>query len=112
MLSVFGGGFDTLRTPMMSQGDKDSVEESKVLDPSVVDAGDSGRNDPHGETSCDDVTQAITQFQCSDDDGRDWDAEVLNHALVHVLDKGQVEASATTNFTGKMDQQECLALQW
>ena len=44
------------------------MEESKVPDPSMVDASDSGRNNLHGETSCDDVTQAVTQFQHGDDD--------------------------------------------
>ena len=80
---------------MMSQGDKDSVEKSKVPDPSVVDTGDSGRNNPHGDASCGKVTHAIAQIQCGDDDVQDWDAEVLNHVLLNVLDKDQVEASAT-----------------
>ena len=75
------------------------MEKSKVPDPSVVDASDSGRNNPHGEMSHGDVTQAVTQFQCSDDDDQDWDALVLNHVLVHVLDKDQVEASAADDFT-------------
>ena len=83
----------------MSQGDKESVEESKVLDSSMVDANDSGENDPHGEMSRGNVAQAVTQFQRGDDDDQDWDAVVLNHVLVHVLDKDQVEASATDDFT-------------
>ena len=33
-----------------------------------------------------------------DDDDKDWDAVVLNHVLVHVLDKDQVEASAADDF--------------
>ena len=57
----------------------------------MVDAGDSGGNNPHGETGRSGVTQAITQIQHSDDDAQDWDAEVLNHTLVHVLDNDQVE---------------------
>ena len=82
----------------MSQEDKESVEESKLPDPSLVDAGDSGGNDPHGEIGCGGVMQAATQFQHGDDDDQDWDAEVLNHVLVHILDKDQVEASATNDF--------------
>ena len=42
--------------------------------------------------------RAVTQFQCGDDDDQDWDEEVLNHVLVHVLDKDQVEASAADDF--------------
>ena len=42
MASLFGGGFDALQTPSMTQGDENSVEESKVPDPSLVDAGDGG----------------------------------------------------------------------
>ena len=64
----------------------------------MVDTGDSGGNDPHGETGHGSVTQPITQIQRGDDDAQDWDAEVLNHALVHVLDKDQVEASASDDF--------------
>ena len=99
MSSVFGSGFDAPRTPIMSQQDKDSVEESKVPDPSMVDAGDSGGNNPHGDVSCGDVMQVVTQIQRGDNDIQDWDAEVLNHMLVHVLEKDQVEASATDDFT-------------
>ena len=65
----------------------------------MVDTGDSGRNDPHGDTGHGGVKQAVTQIQHSDDDAQDWDAEVLNHALVHVLDKDQVEARVTDDFT-------------
>ena len=83
----------------MSQGDEDSVEESKVPDPSMVDASDSGRNDPHGDASRGDITQAVTQTQHGDDDIQDWDAKALSHVLVHVLDKDQVEASATNDLT-------------
>ena len=36
MSSDFGGGFDTPRAPMMSQGDEDSVDESKMPDLSMV----------------------------------------------------------------------------
>ena len=61
MLPIFGSGFDALQTPMMSWGDNESVEESKLPDPSLVDAGDSGGNNPHGDTGHGGVTQAITQ---------------------------------------------------
>ena len=75
------------------------MEDSKVLDPSTVDAGDSSGNNPHCETSRGNVMQAITQFQHGNEDDQDWDAEVLNYVLVHVLDKDQVEASAADDFT-------------
>ena len=49
----FGGGFNALRAPMMSRGDKDSVDESKMLDPIMADTRVSGGNDPHGDASRD-----------------------------------------------------------
>ena len=99
MSSVFGSGFDAPRTPIMSRQDKDSVEESKVPDPSMVDAGDSGGNNPHGDVSCGDVTQVVAHIQRNDDDVQDWDAIVLNHVLANVLDRDWVDASATDDFT-------------
>ena len=75
------------------------MEESKVPDPSMVDAADSGKNNPHCEMSRGNVMQAVTQFQHGINDDQDWDAEVLNHVLVHVLDKDQAEASTTDDFT-------------
>ena len=99
MLSVFGGGFDAPQTPTMTRGDEDSVEESKALDPSLVDTGDSGRNNPHGEMGSGGVVQAIAQIQCDDDDTQDWDAKVLSHALVHILDKDKLDTDATNKFT-------------
>ena len=80
MSSFLGGGFDAPHTPSMSRGEEDSVEESKVPDPNLVDTGDSGGNDPH---------------QCGDADAQDWNAEILNHVLVHILNKEQVDAGAT-----------------
>ena len=59
MASIFGGGFDATRTPLMNRGDEDSVEESKVPDPDLVDTGDIGRNNPHGNAGCSGVAQAI-----------------------------------------------------
>ena len=99
MLSFFGGGFDALRTPLMTRGDEHSVEESKVLDPGLVDTNDSGRINPRGDTGRSSIMQAVTQMQCGDADAQDWGAEVLNHVLVHILDKDQVETSATNDFT-------------
>ena len=99
MLSIFGGGFDALWTTTMSQGDNKSVEESKLPDPSLVDAGDRGGNDPHGDTGRGGITQAVMQTQRNDNDARDCNAEILNHILVHILDKEQVDASATNDFT-------------
>ena len=78
------------------------MEESKVPDPSMVDAGVCGGNNPHGDLSCGGVTQAITQIQRGDDDTQDWDAEVLNYVLAHVLDKDTVEVGATDDFTAFM----------
>ena len=99
MSSDFGGGFDAPRAPMMSRGDEDSVDESKMPDPILVDTGVSGGNDPHGDASRGNVTQAITHIQCDNDDIQDWDAIVLNHVLANILDKNQVDASATDDFT-------------
>ena len=99
MLSDFGGGFDAPRMPMMFRGDKDSVEESKMPDPILVDTGVSGGNDPHGDVSRGNIAQAVLDIQCGDDDSQDWDVTVLNHVLVNVLDKDRVDASATNDFT-------------
>ena len=98
MLSDFGGGFDAPRTPMMSQGDKDSVDESKMPDLSMADTGISGGNDPHGDASHENVAHTIAHIQRNDDDIQDWDAEVLNHMLGNVLDKDQVDANVTNDF--------------
>ena len=57
----------------------------------MVDAGNSGRNNPHGDASRGNVAHAVMQIQRSDNDIQDWDAEVLNHVLVHVLNKEQVD---------------------
>ena len=56
MLLLLGGGFDAPCTPSMSQGDEDSVDESKMPDPTVADASNSGGNDPHGDASRANVT--------------------------------------------------------
>ena len=64
----------------------------------MVDTSDSVGNNPHGEMGRSGITQAVTQIQCGDDNAQDWDAEVLSHALVHVLNKDQVEASTTNDF--------------
>ena len=59
-----------------------------MITPSVVGAGDSGGNDPHGEVSRADVTQDVSDIQRgNDDDVHDWDSEILNHVLVEILDK-------------------------
>ena len=99
MLSVFGSGFDGLRTPMMSQEEKDSIEESKMPDPILVDTGVIGGNDPYGDASSGNITQAILDIQQGNDDSQDWDAIVLNHVLVNILDKDRVDANATNDFT-------------
>ena len=98
MSSLLGGGFDALRTPLMSQGEEDSVDESKMPDPIAADAGDSGKNDPHGDASHVNVAQAVSDIQCSDDDAQDWNVEILNHVLVNILDEEQVDADATGDF--------------
>ena len=51
MSSLLGGGFDAPRTPSMSRGDEESVEESKLPESTVVGTGDSGGSDPHGDVS-------------------------------------------------------------
>ena len=52
-------------------GNEDLVEESKVPDPSLVDTGDGGGNDPHGEMGRSGVMQAVTQIQHIDDNAQD-----------------------------------------
>ena len=42
MLSLLGGGFDAQRTPSMSRGEEESVDESKMAETAAVGAGDSG----------------------------------------------------------------------
>ena len=83
----------------MTWGDKESVEKSKLPDPSPVDTGDSGRNNSHCEMGRIGVMQAVAQIWHGDNDAQDWDAEFLNHVLVHILNNDQVEASATNDFT-------------
>ena len=100
MSSFLGGGFDAPRTPSMSRGDEESVDESKMRETTMISAGDSGGNDPHGDTSHADVTQDVSDIQRGgDDDGHDWDSEILNHVLVEILDKERVDAHATDDFT-------------
>ena len=101
MVLFFGGGFEAPRTPLMTQGEEDSVEESKEPDPGLVDTGDSGEMaDPHGDVGCGRDVQAIAQTQCVDDDQTaNWDAKVLSHALVHILDKDKLDTDATNKFT-------------
>ena len=99
MSLLLGGGFDAPHTPSMSQGEEDSVDESKMPDPIVADTGDSGGNDPHGDASCVDVTQAILDVQHGNDDAQDWNVEILNPVLVNILDKERVDANATDDFT-------------
>ena len=70
-----------------------------MLDPILVDTGVSGGNNPHGDASRGDITQAISDIERDDDDSQDWGTTVLNHMLVNVLDKDWVEASATNDFT-------------
>ena len=82
MSSLLGGGFDARRTPSMSRGDEESVDESKMPETTVVGAGDSGGNDPHGDASRADVTQDVSDIQRGgDDDVHDWNFEILNHVL-------------------------------
>ena len=100
MSSLLGGGFDAPRTPSMSRGDEESVEESKMPETTVVSAGDSGGNDSHGDTSRANVTQDVLDIQRgNDDDVHDWNFKILNHVLVEILDKERVDASATDDFT-------------
>ena len=100
MSSLLGGGFDAPHTPLMSRGDEESIEESKMPETAVVDAGDSGGNDPHGDASRADVARDVLDIQRGgDDDVHDWNFEILNHVLVEILDKEQVDANATNDFT-------------
>ena len=100
MASFFGGGFDAPQTPSMTWGDEDSVEESKVPDPNLVDTGDSGETtNLHCDTGRGGISQAVTQSQRSTNNAQDWDLEILNHALVHILDKDKVDTNATNDFT-------------
>ena len=76
-----------------------SVEESKMPDPILVDTGVSGGNNPHGDAGCGNVAQAVSDIQRGDDDSQDWDTMVLNHELVNILDKDRVDANVTNDFT-------------
>ena len=74
----------------------------------MADAGDSGGNDPHGDGSRADVTQDVSNIQRDDDDDddddiQDWNAEVLNHVLVEILDKERVNTHASDAFHGVCD---------
>ena len=100
MASFFGGGFDAPQTPLMTRGDENSVEESKAPDPNLVDTSDIGETtNPHGDAGRGSVTQAVTQSQRGDNNMQNWDLEVLNHVLVHILDKDKVNTNATKDFT-------------
>ena len=84
----------------MSRGDEESIEESKLPESTVVGAGDSGEMDPHGDSSRADVTRDVSDIQRDDDvDTQDWNAVVLNHVLVEILDKERVDAHASDAFT-------------
>ena len=77
MSSSLGGGFDAPRTPSMSQGDEESVDESKMPETTVVAAGNSGGNNPHGDVSPADVAQDVSDVQRDDDDDvHDWNFEI------------------------------------
>ena len=55
---------------------------------------------PHGDTGCGGEAQAFVQSQCNVlSMTQDWDTEVLNHVLVHILDKGEMNADSTNDFT-------------
>ena len=100
MSSLLGGGFDALRTSSMSRGDEESIDESKMPDTNVIDAGNGGGNDPHGDASRADITRDVWDVQHGgDDDTQDWSMEILNHVLVDILDKERVDANATDEFT-------------
>ena len=84
----------------MTWGDDESVEESKAPDPNLMDTSDGGETtNPHGDTGCGGVAQAVTQSQHGNDDVQDWDTEVLNHTFVHILNKDKVDVSVTNDFT-------------
>ena len=94
MVSFFDEGSNASGTPMMARGDEKSVEETKQVDPSLVNASVTGETvNPHGDSGCGGITQAITQDQHYDaDKTQDLDAENLDHMLVHVLDKDKLHA--------------------
>ena len=76
------------------------MEESKIPDPNLADTGNIGETtNPHGDAGRGSIAQVVTQTQRSDDDFQDWDTEVLNHVLVHVLNKDKVDVSASNDFT-------------
>ena len=107
MLSFFGGGFDALCMPLMSQGDEGSVEESKEADLSLVNIENVTEMADHcGDAGCGGKTQAVTQSQCCVSSMTwDWDAEVLDHVLAHVLDKDGISADTTNDFATFVTQQ-------
>ena len=64
-----------------------------------MDTSDSDETtNPHGDMGHGGVAQAITKSQRGDDNTQNWESEVLNHALVHVLDKDKVDANKTKDF--------------
>ena len=75
MSSFFGGGFNTLHTPLMAHGDEGPVEETKEADLGLVDIGHGGEMaNSHGDLGRGGVARAITQSQCDDaDTTQDWD---------------------------------------
>ena len=77
------------------------MEESKEADPDLVDTGDMAEMvNPQVDMGHGGVMQAVTQTQCNNSDTtQDWDTEVLNHALVHVLDKDKMNGDVTNDFT-------------
>ena len=71
-----------------------------MLDPNLADTGDIGETtNPHGDAGQGGIMQAVTQTQHGDDDVQDWDTEVLNHVLAHILNKDKVDVSVTDDFT-------------
>ena len=92
MSSFFGGGFDAPHTPLMNQGDEESVEESKEADPSLVDTSNvMEMANPHGDMGHGGHAQAVTQSQhnvlsTTQDWGcRSFESHVGTHVLVFLL---------------------------
>ena len=74
--------------------------ESKEAKSDLHNIGDEEETaNPHGDMGCGSVTQVVTEPQHDDSDmTQNWCAEILNHALVHILNKDKMGTGATNDF--------------
>ena len=73
------------------------MEDTKEADPSLINTDDvTQMTNCHGDAGHGGKIQAVAQTQCNIQFmTKDWDVEIWNHVLVHVLDKDAMDANVT-----------------